>query len=369
MSGDDRKVVLRVDKREGAWPNGLTLDYISLRIYWIDAKSDSIHSIKYDGSDYREILRGHELLTHPFSISIFGNYVYWTDWRTNSVTRANKWNGTEVKVIQRAMTQPFDVKIYHPSRQPTATPESGNVTSPCSLDSNGGCSHLCLISANNKYNCRCPHVMKLSDDGKSCVPHEIVLLISKPNEIRGVDLDHPAFNIIPPISLPKVINAGEMDFDASEKRIYWADYQMNEVKRANLTGNTVETVFDTIIEHPYGFTIDWISKNMFVTSQDTVNTAKIYVCNLRGEYVLDIISGGLFTPKSLAVDPFNGLLFWSDHGVDDSDADNSATGSDTTSASSSNDKDCYIAMASMDGTTEKSLRMPAVIFTSINHHH
>jgi hypothetical protein len=43
----------------------------------------------YDGSDLREILRGHELLTHPFAISVFANYIYWTDWRTNSVVRVS----------------------------------------------------------------------------------------------------------------------------------------------------------------------------------------------------------------------------------------------------------------------------------------
>ena len=350
MSGDHRRVVVRMDRKEagGAWPNGLTLDYVSLRLYWIDAKSDSIHTSKYDGSDIREILRGHELLTHPFSITLFGNYVYWTDWRTNSVIRANKWNGTEVKVVQRALNQPFDVQMYHPSRQPVTV---GNVTitSPCSGPENGGCSHLCLISFNNTFQCQCPHIMKLNSDKKTCVPHEIVLLFSKANEIRGVDLDHPAFNIIPPISLPKVIHASEIDFSAAEKRIYWTDSQMNEVKRANLTGNTIETVIDTLIDHPFGFAIDWISGNMFITSQSsdpsTTASSKIFVCNLRGEFMLDIISTGLYTPKSLAVDPFNGLIYWADHGLDsDSDTDSTVT-----------EKKAYIASSRMDGSDRRVL--------------
>lgn len=63
-------------------------------------------------------MRGHETQTHPFAIALFENYVYWTDWRTNSVIRASKWNGSDISVIQRTLTQPFDIQILHPSRQP-----------------------------------------------------------------------------------------------------------------------------------------------------------------------------------------------------------------------------------------------------------
>lgn len=39
MSGEGRKLVFHVDKvTDGAWPNGLSLDYIAKRIYWVDAK-------------------------------------------------------------------------------------------------------------------------------------------------------------------------------------------------------------------------------------------------------------------------------------------------------------------------------------------
>lgn len=39
MSGRGRLIICRVDDiTDGAWPNGLTLDYIALRVYWIDAR-------------------------------------------------------------------------------------------------------------------------------------------------------------------------------------------------------------------------------------------------------------------------------------------------------------------------------------------
>lgn len=113
MSGnpDTRKVVIVVNVyRNGAWPNGLTLDLSSKRMYWIDARSDSIHTATYDGGDHREILRGHEHLSHPFAISLFESHVYWTDWRSNAVLRADKWRAENVEVIDKVKHDPFCVE-------------------------------------------------------------------------------------------------------------------------------------------------------------------------------------------------------------------------------------------------------------------
>ncbi|XP_064475155.1 prolow-density lipoprotein receptor-related protein 1-like [Ornithodoros turicata] len=311
MSGDERKVVLRIDDVTdgGAWPNGLALDFVALRIYWIDARSDSVHTARYDGSDHREVLRGHETLSHPFAIALFGNHVYWTDWRTNSVIRCNKWNGSDVQVVQRASTQPFDVQVFHPSRQPR-----GNGKNRCAIE-NGGCSHLCLLSVNNTHKCNCPHLMLLGPDGKTCISNEEVLLFSRPNEIRGVNLDMPYYHVIPPFSSPKVIHAVKLDFHAATHQIYWVDTQLSEIKRAPLLGSVVETIIDTVIENSYGFAVDWVSGNMFFTSFGE-SCKFIYTCNLDGEYVTSVVEDDLDTPSSLAVHPMLGLLIWCDHGDD-----------------------------------------------------
>lgn len=34
------------------------------------------------------------------------------------MNKANKWTGLNVTVVQHTVTQPFDIKILHPSRQP-----------------------------------------------------------------------------------------------------------------------------------------------------------------------------------------------------------------------------------------------------------
>lgn len=53
-------------------------------------RSHSIQSVNYDGQDFRLILYNNHLLQHPFSISVFENWVYWSDWKTNSINRVSE---------------------------------------------------------------------------------------------------------------------------------------------------------------------------------------------------------------------------------------------------------------------------------------
>jgi len=192
MSGDGRRMISTSWQLNAGWPNGLTLDYTQRRVYWVDAKSDSISSTMYDGSEHHVVLRNKDILSHPFAISVFENYVYWTDWRTTSVIRANKWNGSDVQVLQRTQSQPFGIQVMHSSRQPWDR-------NPCG-ENNGGCSHLCLLSGKGTFKCECPHVMRLDPSNeRNCVPNEQVLLFVMVDEIRGIDLHQPSHLTIPTI--------------------------------------------------------------------------------------------------------------------------------------------------------------------------
>ncbi|CAG7828356.1 unnamed protein product [Allacma fusca] len=309
MSGDDRVVVMRVGLNgEGAWPNGLTLDYTLRRIYWVDARLDSIHSIRYDGSDYRTILTQHDALSHPFAITILDNDLFWTDWRSNSVMRANKFHGTNVTMIHRTYTQPFDVKILHPSRQP----RSLDIKSPCA-ENNGNCSHLCLLNLNQTHSCGCPHLMMLGNDTRTCVVSEKMLLFSRLNEIRAVYFDKPYYHAAPPVSLPLFVAPANLHFIAKSKQIYWCDAQSGETKRANISNPSTQTLIDSSAGKPLAIAVDWISNLIFIAVQNQMKNS-ISVTNLEGEYFTTIIPGknDLKGVNSIAVNPQKGLIYWPD---------------------------------------------------------
>lgn len=297
MAGEQRTVITHVAHVRGAWPNGLTLDYTLRRVYWIDARSDSIHTVDYNGGDHHLVLRDQETLSHPFSISVFENYVYWTDWRTNAVIRANKWNGSDIAILQRTQSQPFGVQVLHPSRQPLLA--SG--ANPCAT--NGGCSHLCLLSVNATSRCECPHVMRLAADGRTCVPNEQVLLFIMGTEIRGVDLMQPLHHMIPTIShASHVMGPSVLDFVYGEEgRLFWVDAVLCEVKAAGIANGLIETILDTDLFNAGGFAVDWISRNMYVSTESEDNS-RILASNLRGEFVTEVLRD-LLGVKSIALDP------------------------------------------------------------------
>lgn len=65
----------------------------------MDAKLYTISSCNYDGTQRRIILYSADHIRHPFSITTFEDWVYWTDWDKAAVFRANKFNGDDVQPI------------------------------------------------------------------------------------------------------------------------------------------------------------------------------------------------------------------------------------------------------------------------------
>lgn len=330
MAGTDRIIVHQAPT--GSWPNGLALDYELKRIFWLDAKLDCVQSITYDGLDVQVMLKAHELLSHPFALSLLGRHVYWTDWKTAQLVRADKFSGQNVEVLQRSMTQPFDVKVVSELRQPRPADAKMNA-----CDQNGNCSHLCLLLPFQKRRCACPHLMRLTNDSRTCATYDQVLLVAGPGQLRGMQPDRPDLLGLPPLGAPHLLHSEQLDFNAATRSVYWADSQKNELKRIRLPDNNVETILDWPLETPFGLAVDYMSGNLYVLSQQPIPV--IYVCNDRGEFVLDLIRVGLHKPFSLAVSARQSKLFWTDHGNEVlNQGQNQINGS------------AYIAMANTDGS-------------------
>ena len=97
----------------------------------------------------------------------FQDTVYWSDWLTKSIFKANKFNGNNVSSVAVDLVSPMDLQIYHPYRQP-------NAVNRC-IRTSRRCSHLCLLAPYHgdesfMYTCTCPSGRKLLHDGHTCVP-------------------------------------------------------------------------------------------------------------------------------------------------------------------------------------------------------
>ncbi|XP_026319596.1 low-density lipoprotein receptor-like isoform X4 [Hyposmocoma kahamanoa] len=187
MDGSHRQTIVSYDVK---WPNGLTLDLVRKRVYWVDAKLNTISSCNYDGSARRVILYSTDVLRHPFSITTFEDWVYWTDWEKTAVYRANKFNGKDIEAITSTHTlqNPMVIHVYHPYRQPDGVNHCAAV--------NGHCSHLCLPAPrigphSPRVSCACPNGLRLLPDNQMCVEDNI-----KPDvEVHKSTYQHYEINI------------------------------------------------------------------------------------------------------------------------------------------------------------------------------
>lgn len=96
MDGSHRQTIVSYEIK---WPNGLALDLVLKKIYWADAKLNVISSCNLDGTGRRVVLFSQEYLRHPFSITTFEDWVYWTDWDQQTVYKANKFTGKDVVTV------------------------------------------------------------------------------------------------------------------------------------------------------------------------------------------------------------------------------------------------------------------------------
>ena len=99
------------------WPNGIAFDYSDHKIFWADANKDKLEKSNLDGQS-RQVLIDRQRLYHPYSVTVFRERVYWTDWQQHTIEHSNKYTGGDRVSITGHMTRPTAVHIYHPDRQP-----------------------------------------------------------------------------------------------------------------------------------------------------------------------------------------------------------------------------------------------------------
>lgn len=97
-------------------------------------------------------------LPHPFGLTQYQDYIYWTDWSHRSIERANKTSGQNRTLIQGHLDYVMDILVFHSSRQ------AG--WNACA-STNGHCSHLCL-AVPSSFVCGCPAHFSLNLDNKTC---------------------------------------------------------------------------------------------------------------------------------------------------------------------------------------------------------
>ncbi|KAE8613421.1 hypothetical protein XENTR_v10007716 [Xenopus tropicalis] len=279
--------------------NGLTIDYAERRLYWTDLDTNLIESSNMLGLD-RVVIA--DDLPHPFGLTQYQDYIYWTDWSQRSIERANKTSGQNRTMIQNDLDYVMDILVFHSSRQ------AG--WNECA-SSNGHCSHLCLATPVSGYTCGCPVHHSLNADNKTCSPPSSFLLFSQKNAINRMVIDEQQS---PDIILPihNLRNVRAIDYDPLEKQLYWIDSRQN-IRRAQEDGSQSMTVVASTVPNqnidmqPYDLSIDVYSRLIYWTCEAT---NVINVTRLDGRAIGVVLKGEQDRPRAILVNPERGYMYF-----------------------------------------------------------
>ena len=112
MAGKERSVLIDSVLH---WPNGLTLDKDTNRLYWVDGSYHKLEYLDLDNNNRVTLLISSSVLPHPFGLTLLGDHVYWTDWSTNAVYRANKRSLDHITPFITGIGEPMDIHGYNAS--------------------------------------------------------------------------------------------------------------------------------------------------------------------------------------------------------------------------------------------------------------
>lgn len=184
---------------------------------------------------------------------------------------------------------------------------------PC--DQWGTCSQNCKRIGKKRFECFCLPGYFLKEDNTTCKStHEDPpnLVFSNRHELREINLHNPSsFNSL----ISNLRNSIALDFYHQDKtyQIFWTDVVDDRIYKGSLNGGSlinINIIIQTGLATAEGLAVDWIGENLYWVES---NLDQIEVAKLNGSFRKTLISGEMFSPRSIALDPQIGMLFWTEY--------------------------------------------------------
>ncbi|XP_014680723.1 PREDICTED: low-density lipoprotein receptor-related protein 2-like [Priapulus caudatus] len=280
-------------------PNSLTLDSAISRLYWTETQLQKVETSRLDGTDRREV--DVTSVAHPFSIAVFQDKLYWSDWMMWTLMSANKFTGNEQHTLLKERNiLPIGLHIYHSVQEPTGR-------NPCQ---SARCSHLCVLAAEGGHTCTCPAGHKLHANGRICVersdmPYVLVSSYDKITKLYTESLGNGDHTHLPVVGLQEVT---ALAVDEKEHTLYYSDATRNVLNAIDLDSLEERNVVSTGLAMITDMALDFVSNNMYLAD---AARQSIDVMTLGDIYRLRLVQmTALERPTSIVVHPAAGTMFF-----------------------------------------------------------
>uniref|UniRef100_A0A8C2UPT3 Low-density lipoprotein receptor-related protein 1-like n=1 Tax=Chinchilla lanigera TaxID=34839 RepID=A0A8C2UPT3_CHILA len=175
------------------------------------------------------------------------------------------------------------------------------------------CSHTC-VNTKGSYTCTCHPGYSLEPDGHTCkaTGTEPILLIAIQSNLFLYGLRSLKEDILATIDKNLIIFS--VDYDLVDQKVFWADFNAESIQWISMDTTKKGTVVKGIKSD--SIAVDWIGRNLYWTDGTAGQILAIPLTAVwRGklEYTV-VLEDDLTQPRSLALDPLNGLMYWSEIG-------------------------------------------------------
>nr|XP_022322606.1 low-density lipoprotein receptor-related protein 4-like [Crassostrea virginica] len=139
-------------------PTGLTIDLAGSRLYWADSKTNHIEFSDMDGGNRQILATDYD--AQLMSIGIQGQYLYYTAWNRQRITKMDKITGSKIPFMSNhpELGRLDSIDIY--------ADDVLDVSVSC-FNKNGLCSTFCFPTPTGRT-CGCQDNLKLQPDQMTC---------------------------------------------------------------------------------------------------------------------------------------------------------------------------------------------------------
>ena len=298
-------------------PRGFTLDRVQNKMYWISDfdGQEKLRRANIDGSEQEELFSFGLISPYGLALDTRTGSIYWADWRTNQIQKANL-DGTDIQPVigpgdhllprgiawHPASNQLFwgdweqrrllSIDIATHEIDSLVTTDTGlgfgSSTRINGIDINNSEGKVYWASPNaNTINYR---LQRSNLDGSNI---EDILTEDDGFESNGIDL--------------KV--------DPSGRYVYWTQQFFGGVQRASIDGGPIENLDRDSEVHVIGIAIDSLGQKIYWTQErpDGLNTRRSIVrADLDGSNREELVAEGLYIPVGIALDLDNQKMYWAD---------------------------------------------------------